>query len=270
MYKRLELHNHTTESDSNLTVQELIHLMQADHVDAFALTDHNTISGHIKAQALLKEQNIAMSCIYGMEYTTYYGHILCLNLKEYVPWENINRHKPERLFLATKAKGAIAGIAHPFSCGYPIATCGFEMTFTDYSCIDFIEVFNNPEPLYEVNERGLLWWEDLVLGGYPIAASSGMDLHGHNSMHHQFATFIEGIPEGNIEEELATAFQSKRTWISKGPILEAHINESTKALTFSIVATNKPGYQEQPHMFYLFAPKKEPCHLTSTTKLLLL
>ena len=43
MYKRLELHNHTVESDGNLTPSELIDLMCDDKVDAFALTDHNTI-----------------------------------------------------------------------------------------------------------------------------------------------------------------------------------------------------------------------------------
>ena len=85
MFKRLELHNHTTESDAVFTCRELTDFMVADHVDAFALTDHNTISGHDKIRKILKENNLPVSCIYGMEYTTYYGHILCLNLHEYVP-----------------------------------------------------------------------------------------------------------------------------------------------------------------------------------------
>ena len=58
MYKRLELHNHTIESDGNLTPSELIDLMCDDKVDAFALTDHNTISGHIKIQEALAKKNI--------------------------------------------------------------------------------------------------------------------------------------------------------------------------------------------------------------------
>ena len=115
MYKRLELHNHTNESDASCTCRELTELMADDQVDAFALTDHNTISGHKKIQAILEETHLPISFIQGMEYTTYYGHILCLNLKEYVPWENINKHKPEQLFLAAHAKGALVGIAHPFS-----------------------------------------------------------------------------------------------------------------------------------------------------------
>ncbi|MDA3732199.1 CehA/McbA family metallohydrolase [Niameybacter massiliensis] len=253
MYKRLELHNHTLESDGNLTVQQLIDFMLTDKVDAFALTDHNTISGHVKAHKILEAYPIDMPCIYGMEYTTYYGHILCLNLKEYVPWENINKHKPELLFKAVQEKGALAGVAHPFSCGYPIATCGFEMTFTDYAYIDFIEVFNNPEPLHEVNERGLLWWEDLTLQGYRIAATSGMDLHGTDSMHDQFATFIEGNATGDIEIELETAIHSGQTWVSKGPLLKTQVNPDSHTIQFSIVSTSKPGYIEQAHGTYLLS-----------------
>jgi hypothetical protein len=186
--------------------------MYQDKVDAFAITDHNTISGHSKIRKLLNELNLQISCIYGMEYTTYYGHILCLNLREYVPWENINIHKPELLFAAAKAKGALVGVAHPFSYGHPFARgCRFDMKITDYNSFDFVEIFNNPEPLHEVNERGLLWWEDLVLQGYPLAFTCGMDLHGKRNMGNQYATFIEGEPGGNIENELDTAVRNLRT-----------------------------------------------------------
>ena len=87
MYKRLELHNHTNESDAVFTCKELTDFMVADQVDAFALTDHNTISGHCKIKNYLKEHPQPIAFIPGMEYTTYYGHILCLNLTEYVPWK---------------------------------------------------------------------------------------------------------------------------------------------------------------------------------------
>ena len=52
MYKRLELHNHTNESDAVFTCKELTDFMVADRVDAFALTDHNTISGHCKIKII--------------------------------------------------------------------------------------------------------------------------------------------------------------------------------------------------------------------------
>jgi predicted metal-dependent phosphoesterase TrpH len=167
MYKRLELHNHTTESDGNLKPLELIKHMYTNKVDAFAITDHNTISGHKKIKKLLEDLQFPISHIMGMEYTTYYGHILCLNLKEYIPWENINLNHPELLFQSVKEKGALAGIAHPFSYGHPFSRgCRFDMEITDFNSFDFIEIFNNSQPLHAVNKRGLHWWEELVLQGY--------------------------------------------------------------------------------------------------------
>ena len=258
MYKRLELHNHTTESDSSITPLELIEFMHQDQVDAFAITDHNTISGHHKTKEYLEELNLPISCIYGMEYTTYFGHILCLNLKEYVPWENINFHKPELLFVAAKEKGALVGVAHPFSYGHPFSRgCRFDMKIADFSSIDFIEIFNNPEPLHEVNERALLWWEDLVLQGYPLAFTCGMDLHGKWDMKNQYATFIEGKPDGDIEKELDTAIKNQKTWISKGPILETLIDDKQSSITITIISTDKPGFLHSA---------SDPYYLTLRTK----
>ena len=215
MYKRLELHNHTTESDSSLSCKELLEIMEADRADAFAITDHNTISGHSIIKKLLDNGDYKIKCIYGMEYTTYYGHILCLNLHVCVPWDSIDFFKPELLFNAARAKGALVGIAHPFSFGAPFAKgCRFEMKVNDFSAVDFIEVFNNPEPLHEVNEKGLHWWEELTLDGKRLAATCGMDLHGHWDMGNQYATFIEGEEAVDIEAELSHAIKGVRTWVS--------------------------------------------------------
>ena len=243
MYKRLELHNHTTESDADITCDELINHMIADAVDAFAITDHNTTSGQQKIKKRLEELGHPIDCINGMEYTTYYGHILCLNLNEYVPWENINRHKPELLFRAARAKGALVGIAHPFSYGDPFARgCRFEMTITDYSVVDFIEVFNNPEELHEVNEPGVAWWEKLVLEGNHIAATSGMDLHGKDSFVDKYATFIEGEPSGDISSELTEAIVGCRTWVSKGPLLLVTYDVEADCLNLSVEKSSKSGF----------------------------
>jgi hypothetical protein len=250
MYKRLELHNHTTESDAVFTCQELIEFLAADQVDAFAITDHNTISGHQKIQKILKETSLPISCIYGMEYTTYYGHILCLNLTEYVPWENINRHKPELLFQAAREKGALTGVAHPFSYGWPFAQgCRFEMTITDYSYCDFIEIFNNLEPLHEVNEKALLLWEDLVLAGNDLAATCGMDLHGNSSLHGHYSTYICGEKDGEVAKELEAAIKSQQTWVCKGPLLETKVQDGI--LSFSLHQTGKPGYKPLNEDHYL-------------------
>ena len=117
-FKRLELHNHTVESDGSLTCQELTEYLAADHVDAFAITDHNTTSGQKKIEQLLEEKHYPISLIRGMEYTTYFGHILCLNLaKNMFPGTRSTSTVPSCCSKLPAKKGALVGIAHPFSYG---------------------------------------------------------------------------------------------------------------------------------------------------------
>lgn len=242
-FKRLELHNHTVESDGSLTCQELTEYLAADHVDAFAITDHNTTSGQKKIEQLLEEKHYPISLIRGMEYTTYFGHILCLNLSKYVPWNSIDQHRPELLFEAAREKGALVGIAHPFSYGDPFARgCRFEMTISDYSKVDFIEIFNNPESLHEVNERGTNLWMSLIFSGYQITATSGMDLHNRAKLAGCYATYIEGKNGGNIASELDTAIHTHRTWVSKGALLLTEVLPETNELLLTFTDAHKPGF----------------------------
>ena len=242
-FKRLELHNHTVESDGSLTCQELTEYLAADHVDAFAITDHNTTSGQKKIEQLLEEKHYPISLIRGMEYTTYFGHILCLNLAKYVPWNSIDQHRPELLFEAAREKGALVGIAHPFSYGDPFARgCRFEMTISDYSKVDFIEIFNNPEPLHEVNERGTNLWMSLIFSGYQITATSGMDLHNRAKLAGCYATYIEGKNGGNIASELDTAIHTHRTWVSRGALLLTEVLPETNELLLTFTDAHKTGF----------------------------
>ncbi len=242
-FKRLELHNHTVESDGSLTCQELTEYLAADHVDAFAITDHNTTSGQKKIEQLLEEKHYPISLIRGMEYTTYFGHVLCLNLAKYVPWNSIDQHRPELLFEAAREKGALVGIAHPFSYGDPFARgCRFEMTISDYSKVDFIEIFNNPEPLHEVNERGTNLWMSLIFSGYQITATSGMDLHNRAKLAGCYATYIEGKNGGNIASELDTAIHTHRTWVSKGALLLTEVLPETNELLLTFTDAHKTGF----------------------------
>ena len=241
MFRRYELHNHTTESDAGITCRQLTEHMAADGVDVFAVTDHNTVSGHPIIRKLLAEENLPVRCLYGMEYTTYYGHIVCPVLEQYVPWDSINRRKPELLFRACKEAGAVTGVAHPFSYGDPFARgCRFEMEITDFTDVDYIEIVNNPEPLHEVNEPGILWWEKLVLSGVKVSAGAGMDLHGLNDMSMCFATYIEGTEDGDPAEELKAALAVRRTWVSKG-MLVVWTSEGD-GVRFSLADAHKRGY----------------------------
>lgn len=242
MFKRYELHNHTLESDASQSCEELIEAMERDRADVFAITDHNTVSGHRIIRRLLEETLRRVKAIYGMEYTTYYGHIICPILNTYVPWDSINRNEPELLFKACKDAGAIVGIAHPFALGDPFARgCRFEMDITDFSCVDYIEIINNQESMSEVNSHGIEWWEKLALKGERISACAGMDMHRDSGFEMKFATYIDGTDDGAPADELKKAVESGRTWVSKGMALVCE-NETDGQWKFRIEDLKKNGF----------------------------
>ena len=242
LFKRFELHNHTTESDAVISCEELLRRMVEEGVDCFAITDHNTISGQFIIRKLLRETGLPIQCAFGMEYTTYFGHIVCPVLETYVPWNSINRHKPELLFEDCKRAGAITGIAHPFSYGEPFAQgCRFEMEIRDFTNVDYIEIMNAPEPLITVNIPALLWWEELVLNGIRVSACAGMDMHRRtDAFAMKFATYAEGTAGGDCVAELKAALEKQRTWISKGMLIDWHIESDT--VSFVLRDVKKPGF----------------------------
>ena len=241
MFKRFELHNHTNESDAPISCAELVAMMAEEGVDCFAITDHNTVSGHYVLRNLMKHYP-TVQCAYGLEYTTYFGHIVCPVLETYVPWDSIDRHKPERLFKACKQVGGITGIAHPFAYGEPFAKgCRFEMDVRDYTDVDYVEIINNPEPLHTVNGPAIRLWEELVLSGVRISACAGMDLHKVTDyMAGKFATYAEGEVGGDCVAELRAALAAQKTWVSKGLLVEWH--RDGECVRFSLYDAKKPGF----------------------------
>ena len=66
----IDLHVHSTESDGTNTPQELVSLAKEAGLTAFALTDHDTISGISKARAAAEK--IQMELVPGIELSTDY------------------------------------------------------------------------------------------------------------------------------------------------------------------------------------------------------
>lgn len=66
----IDLHVHSTESDGTLTPEELVHAAKEANLSAFALTDHDTVSGIAKAAPAAKACGIEL--IPGIELSTEY------------------------------------------------------------------------------------------------------------------------------------------------------------------------------------------------------
>lgn len=232
---RAELHNHTNESDGSLSVKELIDYAAAQNFEVMALTDHNTVSGHLKAIREASGRNLEI--IPGIELTTMFGHLLALNIGRWVDDTMLDPERPELYLRAVRHAGArLIGLAHPFCIGEPIMVgCRNSMHFRYPEELDYIEIYNcgAGDPL-SGNMQALEWWEELVLQGYRIAAVSGIDLHTLPRNENVFTTYAETPDsiqvlgdEGKDAESVPRAelvmdaIMKQKTFISKGPRLSA-------------------------------------------------
>ena len=227
--KRIELHNHTLESDGSMTVSELARCLLAHGVTAYALTDHNTISGIAKTEQYLST-GIPMEFVHGYELTSYMGHILCHNVEDYVHWEDIRMDNADLLFDRVHSMGGIVGIAHPFSATAPISNgMRFAMTIHDFRKVDFIEIVNHAHPYLPDNMQALDYWESLYLKGYAISPTSGLDLHHPDTdLANAYTTWLllpEILHDSPISEQLSYAIRHQRVCISKGPVIHTQLTE---------------------------------------------
>ena len=212
-YLPCELHCHTVHSDGDFQVEELLRAAQEDHLSLIALTDHNTFSG---CSAL---DDTIVPAIKGIEWTTYFGHMLVLGAKEFVDWRNAVPDNIDEKIRQVKAAGGLVGIAHPFQLGSPLCTGGrWEFHIRDWSAVDYIEIWHHDmsAPKSE-NEKAVELWTSLLDKGHKIAAVYGRDWHGPETDGHYGCTYIGFDTANNVNEASAVrAVRMGRTVASTG------------------------------------------------------
>ncbi len=172
-----ELHTHTFHSDGSQSLQELAQAAKGAGIDVIALTDHNTQSGLIDRNEV--EASTGIRIMAGMEWTTFYGHMVTLGLLQYVDWRAVGQGDIEQGISQVHEAGGIAGIAHPFRIGSPICTgCYWEYPIHDWSQVDYIEVWSTLMPfMKQDSQRAFALWTSLLDEGHRLAATSGRDWH---------------------------------------------------------------------------------------------
>jgi predicted metal-dependent phosphoesterase TrpH len=106
---RLDLHLHSAHSpDSQLTLEAAVERLGPQGIDGFALTDHNTVSGHASLRALA-ERFPQYRFVPGIEVSTADGHVLALGLLELPPLRRPAAETVEWI----EAHGGVAVPAHP-------------------------------------------------------------------------------------------------------------------------------------------------------------
>lgn len=106
-----DLHMHTTHSDGQPTVRQLLdYVATRTPLDVIAITDHDTISGALEAQEMLRHLPYALEVIVGEEVSTRDGHLVGLFLRERVQ----PGLSAAETVAAIHAQGGLAFAPHPF------------------------------------------------------------------------------------------------------------------------------------------------------------
>jgi len=195
-------------------------------LEGIALTDHNTVSGLADAEAVSRQTGITI--IPGMEWTTFYGHMLTLGAP-YCEWRDLGPHDIHKGIARVHEQGGIVGIAHPYSFGSPICTgCHWDYTVSDWDQIDYMEVWHETMPsMKNHNVPAFSQWTELLNQGYRISATAGRDWHRSDPDAPLAAYTYIGLPDASLPHSLTdiiAAIRQGRLCLSMGPLLEIRLN----------------------------------------------
>lgn len=217
-----ELHTHTTNSDGSWTLKELCREAKKLGLECIALTDHNTISGHQEIPEASIETGIQV--VPGMEWTTFYGHMLAMCVRDYVDWRFITQDGIDEGIAAIHKAGGLAGIAHPYRPGSPICTgCHWDYKIKNWNAVDYIEVWSETFPSVDpVNERAMELWTQCLNQGLKCTATSGKDWHCPQNNDLPYAVTYLGIDDkyvSDAEAGVRDALSAHRAVLTLGPLM---------------------------------------------------
>lgn len=233
-YLPCELHCHTVHSDGDFLPRELQKEALNDHLALIALTDHNTDSGCAQLDDSI------IPAIHGIEWTTYYGHMLVLGAKRMVDWRNATPDNIDAKIEEVKQADGIVGVAHPFQLGSPMCTGGrWEFNVQNWDNVDYMEIWHTAFSFdnYE-NDKALALWTQLLDRGHHIACTYGRDWHRIESSGHYGCTYVDIDGEINQSNALA-AIKAGRTVASTGAKLFFRAHQ--RGNTYNIGDTMRRG-----------------------------
>lgn len=210
-YIPCELHCHTVHSDGSFKVNELLEAAREDHLQLIALTDHNTMSGYDEL-----DDNL-LPAVRGIEWTTYFGHMLVLGAKGFIDWRSATPDNIDDKINEVKALGGVVGIAHPYQIGSPICTGGrWEFNVRHWKNVDYMEIWHEDLRCQtSENVKSLELWTSLLDKGYKLAASYGRDWHRPEGDGLYGCTYIDVDAVPN-EQKVLRAIRLGKTVVSTG------------------------------------------------------
>jgi hypothetical protein len=242
-----ELHCHTFHSDGKQSLMELAEAAKDLGLHGVALTDHNTMTGLSDREKVVAATGVEV--IPGLEWTTFFGHMLTLGLTEYVDWRNLSPFHIHRGIDGVHRQGGLVGVAHPFRVGSPMCTgCFWEFEVSDWNEIDYIEVWSGLFPsIRRNNSRAFDMWTDLLNQGHRIAATSGRDWHVTDPVSEPISATYLGLHESvksssGLVKAALDALKRGSLAVSMGPLPQLRVStlDSENADIGDLVSL-KPG-----------------------------
>lgn len=219
-YKAFEMHAHTLHSDGTFTVQTLCQACKERELDGVALTDHNTMSGWEDITPALEKETLPV--IRGIEWTTFFGHMLVLGADKYVDWRFATPDTIDEYTKAIQDVNGAVGLAHPFALGSPFCTgCHWDFNIRDWRYVDYVEVWSEHFPcLNPINDLAFQYWTDLLNRGHRLAATNGRDWHGRDTKRNHMPVTYLGVKDGVVNSLTAReALHAGRVYVTSGPAL---------------------------------------------------
>ncbi len=222
---RVELHTHTIASDGIMEPAELVRLSKERGYDAIVVTDHNTTTSC--AQAIMAGSKEGVLVIPGIEWTTFWGHIVVSGGTSRVDWRHVNLENIEEKLKEAKKDGDIVTIAHPKRLGTPFCSeCRFLYHLNSYEEVDAYEVWSHYNPHTSIeSQKAKKEWSDLINEGYKIAPVYGYDWHAPDEGGPAYAYTYVGVDGDLNRDSLFDAIKKNRTYITMGVNVETYIEK---------------------------------------------
>lgn len=224
----VEVHSHTVHSDGDFSVSKLVNAAINFGYKGLILTDHNSSAGYLEMAVLPKVRSGEITTLPGIEWTTYFGHMLVHDADYDVDWREATPTTIDKYMTQVHDANGLVGIAHPFDMGSPICTgCHWDYQVQDYSLVNYIEIWNSNQP-QERSESILAYefWLDKLNKGYEISCSAGRDWHRPDTVDANMGvTYLELDKEKLTKKGFKDALRKGTFYITLGPTVEFKINK---------------------------------------------
>ena len=244
-YRPFELHNHTKHSDGGFLVPELLRAAKAYGYEGMALTDHNATTAALEVTPELSRETLL--AIPGIEWTTFYGHMVVLGCRHFVDWRFVVPDTIDDALQQIRDEGGVAGVAHPCEVGSPLMCgCNWEFNVTRWDLVSYIEVWSAENPMSRSKNQLVMPWYDALLNeGHHLAISAGRDWHFPDKPGAPVplltATYL-GIDGALTVDAALDALRAGRTFLTLGPVLGVSLRQG--GASFGISETAAAGDAE--------------------------